>query len=263
MNQLNASPTDVGMLYAVYYLVLGTTLVVGGFLADHYDQKRIIILGYLLWIPVPFLLASATDWNQLWLPMVLYGTFFGFPSICLYVLRSVPREKTMQAFGFLSAAIAAGYVVSPFIGGVLSSSLGKQIVFIIAAGFFVASTFPLIFLGRLPKTTPTKSDTSNKFSLIHLRSKKLIKLCTFFSLTIFAVFLIKPLITQFMYSTYDQNIINLGLFGTVTSCGWIFFSFALGKIGDNYSKTSAMLTSIAVSSFFFLSNSNRKQFLFS
>ncbi len=252
MNQLNASPTDVGMLYAVYYLILGITMLLGGFLADRCDRKRVIILGSLLWIPVPLLLALATNWNQLWLPMVLYGTFFGFPSICVYILRSAPRGRTMQAFGFMSAAIAAGYVFSPLIGGVLSSSMGKQTVFIMAAGFFGISSIPLIFLSRLPKTALNKSVTMNKYSFMDLiGSKKLLKLCTFFTIMILAVYLIKPLISQFMYNVYDQNIINLGFFGTVTSCGWIFFSFILGRIGDKYSKMLAMLTSTAISSFSF------------
>jgi MFS family permease len=253
MNQLNASPTDVGMLYAVYYLTLGITMMLGGFLADHFDQKKVIISGYILWIPVPLVLAVATNWNQLWLPMVLYGTFFGFSSICMYVLRSVPRERTMQAFGFLSAAIATGYAISPLIGGFLSSSIGKQTVFFMAASFFVTSTIPLIFLSRTPKAEPKGRQTILQYSFRHfIGSRKLRNLCAFFTIIIFAIFLIKPLIPQFMHSIYNQNIINLGLFGTVTSCGWIFFSFTLGKIGDKRSKISAVLTSTAVSSFSFL-----------
>ena len=253
MNQLNASPTEVGMLYAVYYLILGITLMLGGFLADHFDQKKIIIFGSLLWVPVPVILALATNWNQLWLPMVLYGTFFGFSSTCVYILRSVPQERTMQAFGLWSAAVATGYVISPLMGGFLSSFIGKQTVFFMAASFFGASTLPFIFLSRLPKPKLKEKQTINGYSFRDfIGSKKLYYLCIFFTIIIFAVFLIKPLIPQFMHSVYDQNIINLGLFGTVTSGGWIFFSFTLGKIGDKYSKMTAVLTSTAVCSFSFL-----------
>ena len=244
LNQLNASPTDVGMLYAVYYLSLGITPLLGGLLADRFDNKKIIIAGSLFWIPVPLALAIATNWTQLWLPMILYGTFFGSTSICIFIIRSTPQEKTMQAFGLWSASVAFGYVFSPMIGGVIASAVGKQPVFLLATCLYIASILPLIFINKLPKTEPKiqTTSTTRKFSDF----KKLIILCSFFALIIFAISLINPLISQYMHESYNQNMFNLGVFGAATSIGWIFFSFTTGKIGDKYSKMSAMLSSIAV-----------------
>ncbi len=253
MNQLNATPVEVGMLYGVHYLSWGITLMIGGFLADHFDQKKIMILGSLIWIPVPIMLAAATSWNQLWLPMILYGTYFGSASTCVYVLKSAPPERTMQTFGLWSASVALGYLVSPMLGGFISSAVGKQTVFLIATVFYAVSVLPLFLVSRLPKPEIKESQTVTKRSSADFAlSRNLIVLCVFFAMIIFAIYLVSPLIPQFTNGVYNQTIFNLGIFGTATSFGWIFFSFALGKIGDKRSKMTAVLTSMIVCSFAFL-----------
>ncbi len=253
IRQLNASPFDVGLLFAVFYLSWTVTLLLGGLLADRFDQKKIIILGSLLWVPVPLAFANATNWGQLWLPMILYGTYFGEASICVYVLKSASPERTMQAFGLWSASVAFGYLFSPIVGGFLSASIGKQLVFIIAAVFYGVSVIPLLFVSRLPRAEIKESQLPSKHTLTDLsRSKKLITLSAFFSMIIFAIFLLLPFISQFMNGVYGQSIFNLGVVGTATSLGWIFFSFALGKIGDKRKKTTAVLASTTITSFSFM-----------
>ncbi len=245
ITQLNASPSQVGMLYAVHYLTWGITVMVGGFLADHFDQKKIMILGNLLWLPLPLTLATATDWNQLWLPMILYGTFFGSSSYSLYVLRSAPQKKTMQTFGLSSASLALGYVISPIPGGFIAATIGKQPLFFLVAVFFVASIFPLIFLSRFNNANPQKRQMHNLFPKFPF-PKKLILICAFVCLIMFAIFLVQPLIPQFMNSVYNQNLFNLGIFGAATSMGWFLFSLVLGKICTDRSKLIAVIMSTII-----------------
>lgn len=250
INQLNASPTEVGMLYAVNNLSWGVTLMLGGLLADRFDQKKIMILGSLLWVPVPLELATATNWNQLWLPMILYGTYFGSSSTCVYVLRSAPSERTMQAFGLWSSSVALGYVFSPLLGGAISSAIGKQTAFLMAAAFYGISIVPLIFISKLHKEEPKEKQkinpkpSSGDFTV----SKRLIILCIFFTAICFAIFLVNPLVPQYTHYVYHQSIFNLGAFGTATSVGWFFFAVVLGKIGDKRSKMTAVIASTVVTS---------------
>jgi MFS family permease len=228
-------------------LSLGITPLLGGFLADRYDNKKIIVIGALIWIPVPLALSMATNWNQLWLPMFLYGTFFGNTAICVYILRSTPPEKTMQAFGFWSASVALGYVFSPIVGGFIASGIGRQTVFLTAACFYGVSVLPLFFIQKLSKSETQEAPVIPEYNPPKFRKfKRLIVLSAFFSLIVFAIFLINPLISQYMHDFYNQSIFNLGVFGAATSFGWIFFSFALGKIGDKYSKMAAVLMSTAI-----------------
>jgi len=253
LNQLNASPTDVGMLYAVYNLSWVLTLMLGGFLADHFDQKKIMILSLLLWIPMPLALATATNWNQLWIPMVLYGAYLGSSSTCAYILRAAPSTRTMQSFGLWSASLALGYIFSPALGGFIASTIGKQTVFLMTAGFYAASVIPLAFINKSPRADPKKSQKVSKFpptEFTHYRKPAVLAL--FSSMIAFAVFLVSPLISQFTHDFYHQSILNLGVFGTATSFGWFFFSLTLGRMGDKHSKMTAVLSSTVICSFSFL-----------
>jgi MFS family permease len=252
IRELGASPFNVGLLFSAFYLSWAVTLLLGGFLADRFDGRKIIFLGALLWLPVPLSFAAATNWTQLWLPMILYGTYFGNASVCVYVLRSAPQGKTMQAFGFWSSSIAFGYLFSPIIGGFLSSLLGKQTIFIIAMIFYAISIIPILFITRLPKVEVKESQTVSKKSFPSLlRSNRLIGLSVFFGMIIFAIFLIGPFVSQFMNDVYHLGVFNLGVVGTAASSGWIFFSFTLGKIGDKWKRTTAVLASTTVCTFSF------------
>jgi len=74
----------------------------------------------------------------------------------------------------------------------------------------------------------------------------------FFAMIVLAANLVTPLIPQFTHNIYGQSMFNLGIFGTLTSFGWIFFSFTLGKIGDKQSKIDAILMASIICSLAFL-----------
>jgi MFS family permease len=243
----------VGILYAIYNFSLGLTLLAGGFLADHFDTKKIMIASALLWIPVPLLLAIATDWNQLWLPMILYGTYFSSSAYSVYILKTTRPEKIMQTFGLWSASVALGYVFSPIIGGYLTTIIGKQIIFLLSATIFATSIIPLLFLTTYHKTEPPKESLTPQPQLCTkpYNLTKLISLCVFFALIMFIISLLTPLIPQFTNGFYHQSLINLGIFGTATATGWIVFAISFGKVGDKYSKMIAVLALTAITSISF------------
>lgn len=122
-----------------------------------------------------------------------------------------------------------------------------------SAIFYGASIIPLIFLSKAPGRvhSDTPAGSRNPFRNFQW-NKKLVIYSVFFSAVIFSIFLINPLISQFMHNVYHQSILNLGLFGTATYSGWFVFSFLLGRIGDKRSKMAAVLTSTTICSFSYL-----------
>lgn len=61
IRNLSATPEQVGLLYSVLMIASATTIIPGGFLADRYDLKRIMIIGWAVWVPVPLLFALASS----------------------------------------------------------------------------------------------------------------------------------------------------------------------------------------------------------
>jgi MFS family permease len=64
----------------------------------------------------------------------------------------------------------------------------------------------------------------------------------FFGSAMFIIFMINPLISQFLASFPNLSIADLGYLGTFASLGTVFFSLMIGRLGDRYS----YLTSISI-----------------
>ena len=74
---LKANSIQVGILYAVMGLVAASTLFVAGRLADRYDRKKIMIAGWIAWLPAPIIFSFAENWLQMLPGMVLWGFWLG------------------------------------------------------------------------------------------------------------------------------------------------------------------------------------------
>jgi DHA1 family multidrug resistance protein-like MFS transporter len=56
---LGANPAEVGLFFSVMLLAAAVTPLLGGLLADKYDRKKVMIAGWLVWVPVPIFLSLA------------------------------------------------------------------------------------------------------------------------------------------------------------------------------------------------------------
>ena len=101
---LEASPANVGMLYSILSLSSALTIIPGGFLADRFDRKKIMILGWAIWVPVPLMFSVATNWGQLLPVMSLYGFLVAGPSISAYIFTSANKERITVTFAAFSAS---------------------------------------------------------------------------------------------------------------------------------------------------------------
>jgi MFS family permease len=249
ITQLGASSIQVGFLYSINSLVIGISLLLGGPLADRFNVKKIIILGTLLFVPVPIIMGIATSWEQLFIPMILYGTsIISTPLSVIIILSS--KGKTMQAFGLLSASGAAAYIIAPFTGGIISSFAGQKATFFVASLFFMFSLTPLLAVRSQPKAK--EPDFSTEDVPVSHSTKKLVLLCCFLSSSMFLIFMINPLVSQFVNSFYNSTVADLGFLGAFTGLGTIFFSFIIGRIGDKHSHVTSISASLAISAFAFL-----------
>ena len=136
VRSLRASPVEVGIFFSIQCLTAAFTLILGGFLADKYDRKKVIILGWLVWLPVPVIFSLATNWVQLLPGAVLYGCWIGQPAFSAYIATSADKEKMMLTFAVISSSWSFGYFFSPVLGGYVSTVIGMRWVFGLAFLFY-------------------------------------------------------------------------------------------------------------------------------
>ncbi len=146
-NQMDLSLSSIGLFFTGSSVLSILGQVPGGWLADRYGRKR-VILAFLL--PIPFIFsawAMVSDWVAM---LVLYSLFAGclsmMGSASLALLSdSFPSELKGAAFSVRMTGFRMGSIVGPLLGGYLYSSLSPKSPFIAAALLFFIG-IPLVYL---------------------------------------------------------------------------------------------------------------------
>jgi MFS family permease len=146
-NQMDLSLSSIGLFFTGSSVLSLLGQVPGGWLADRYGRKR-VILAFL--IPIPFIFgawAMVSDWAAM---LVLYSLFAGCLSMTgsasLALLSdSFPSELKGAAFSVRMTGFRSGSIVGPLLGGYLYSSLSPISPFT-SAGLLFLIGIPIVYL---------------------------------------------------------------------------------------------------------------------
>ena len=238
---LGAQPAEVGVVFAILGLASALTPIPGGFLADRYDRKKLIILAWLIWIPVPLIFSMAQNWSQLIPGSFLYGCFIGGPANSAYIATSAKKERMASTFTTLSAAWWFGYIFSPGIGGYIAVLFGMRLVFYLSFALYTLATVFLLFVRSQHATKPSLQSSSLS---VLLRRRELLIWSSFFAAIFFVLSQLRPYVTLFLEHEYVLSEFQIGVLGSVTFAGSTILLVVLGKLGDMWKKAGAILVSL-------------------
>ena len=242
MEDLGADSVEVGILFSALGLATAFTLLLGGFLADRYDRKKVIILGWLIWLPTPIILSLAENWSQLLPGVILYGCWIGQPASSAYIATAAEKDKMTLAFTTISASWSLGYIFSPALGGYLSTLIGMKYVFWLSFVFYALCTFGLFFISGQHAT----KKSSQPPAPTPFRKKKVVIWEVFFATIMFVITLARPFVTLFLKDELHFNRLHIGVLGSVTFLGSAILAVTLGRLGDKWRKAGAVSVSITL-----------------
>ena len=241
IRSLEAGPVEVGIFFSVLCLAAAISPIPGGFLADRYDRKKVMILGWLIWMPVPLVFSLAEHWSQMLPVAVLYGCWIGQPASSAYVATSADRRKMTLTFTMISAAWWSGYIFSPTLGGFLSKYvIGMRRVFRLSFIFYALCTSILLFIS----SQHAKKQSSPPSSPTPLRRKKMLLWSLFFAMIMFVQVIVRPSVPQFLDDEYGFDEFHIGVFASVTFFGSALLTMWLGRIGDRRTRAGAVSISM-------------------
>ena len=240
MEDLGADSVEVGILFSALGLATAFTLLLGGFLADRYDRKKIMVLGWLIWLPTPIILSLAENWSQLLPGVILYGCWIGQPASSAYIATATEKDKMTLTFTTISASWSLGYIFSPALGGYLSTLTSMKHVFWLSFVFYALCTFGLFFIsGQHATKKPSQTRTSIQF-----RKEKIVIWAVFFAAIMFVVTLARPFVTLFLEDEPHFDRFHIGVLGSVTFLGSAILAVTLGRLGDKWRKAGAVSVSM-------------------
>lgn len=122
--ELGASPTELGLLMAVYSLMQLLFAPMWGRISDRVGRKPIIMTGILGLAISFFLMALSTELWMLFAARVIGGflSAANMPTVMAYVADITSDEDRGKGMGIIGASVGLGFIFGPAIGGIFAKS---------------------------------------------------------------------------------------------------------------------------------------------
>jgi DHA1 family multidrug resistance protein-like MFS transporter len=246
-NVLGLNAIQIGILYALLALASALTLLISGKLADRYDRRKIMVAGWIAWLPAPLIFASARNFADMIPGMVMWGFWLGQPASSAYIVTSSERSRLTSTFTIMSAGWSLGYTFSPAIGGFLAGTVGMKTVFYLGFMFYALACFTLSLIGSQRANREQEADEEEySFSRL-MRSRKLLSLSAFFATVMFTTMMFRNFVPIYVKVVYGLTDFEIGFLGSVLFASSAVLGILLGKLGDMKRKAYPMALSLIFS----------------
>ena len=129
--EFSMDAVSMSWVVSIYLLSSAVFLLPIGRIADIYGRKRILLLGIIAFTLFSFLLAVAT--SSVWL--IVLRALQGLGSAMIFVTgvailtSAFPARERGRVLGINVASVYLGLSLGPFLGGILTESLGWRSIF--------------------------------------------------------------------------------------------------------------------------------------
>jgi len=225
--QLNANPEQIGLVYSIGFFAAAVSMIPGGILANKYDNRTLLIVGWAMSIPVPIMFYFSRTWSDV-IPglIILQLSAFNLPAMNAFIGALGDQRRMSSAFGAVYSAFPLGLVLSPAMGSLLLGWLSIRDLFWVSLALWTVSTIILFPVKRQP---PREVDS--KARLLELpRSRRELTLLVFLFGSAVAISITSPsFLPLFLQNHLDLTDAQIQLLGTVQSLGSAIFAVLLGR----------------------------------
>jgi len=238
------------------------------YLSKTVTRKNILLLGWLVAIPVPFLLMYAANWNWIIAANILLGINQGLAWSTTVIMKiDLVGEKDRgfamginEFAGYLSVGVAAwlasviaskyGYAFFPFIPGIVFVFLG-----LVTTIFWVKDTAPFVQQESKTSTVPLLKNVWKETSFKHRNISTVSLNGMMNNLNDAVAWGVIPL----LLITNNFTIAQIGMVAAVYPITWGVSQIFTGKLGDTFCKkqlitTGMLLQSLALLLFVFFTS---------
>jgi MFS family permease len=245
LRDLQASPGDVGLVFSIGFLALAISMIPGGLLANKYELKALLIIGWVMSIPPPLMYYFARTWTDV-IPGIILLQVSGFnvPAFNAYIAGAAERTKSASNFGITWASAPLGIVFSPLVGSALLTWISVRDIFILTFVFFSISTIVLFFM----KTQPALESDAKSPRLEIPKSRREGTLLLYLTGAALAWSIASPFIPLYFQDALSLSPSSILLLGALQSLGAAVFAILLGRRADARSQGGTMALGLILSS---------------
>ncbi len=237
LENLNADPSQVGLVFSIGFLAVAACMIPGGILANKYELKALLIIGWLLSLPPLINYYYARTWTDVIPGVILFQlSAFNVPAFNAYIASASEKQKTGSSFGIVWAAAPLGAVVSPAIGGALLNWISIREIFLFTFTFFLVSTVILFWM----RPKPPESRGLKPAKIEVPRNKADVMLLVFLTGAAVAFSIVTAFLPLFFHDILSLSASAILGLGSVQALGQTAFAVFLGRRADLRSKGQTM-----------------------
>lgn len=229
-----------GLVFAAPFFVSFFLAPIWGNLGDKYGRKLMALRAVFGLAAAQILVGLTQDVTQLFIARMLQGALSGFlPAAMALIASNTPREKTSYALGVLQSSTAAGTVIGPLIGGVISDFIGFREVFFIVSFLLILVGFAIVLFVKEEKIDPAEKRSSllDNFKFV-VRNKPIFYASILITFTALGISFVRPIFVLYVETLQIKGKYLPTITGALYSLVGIFSTYAAYFWGKRAAKKS-------------------------
>ncbi|MDY6875444.1 MAG: MFS transporter [Chloroflexota bacterium] len=229
MEQLGATPVQIGGLLSAMSVVSAVTFLPAGALADRLPRKLVMWGGWALGLMAVLMIGLARTWQGLIPGLLLYSlSAYCMPVINAYLAHVVGGYNMERTFTTVFAGYAAGGLISPTVGGWLAGATTMRTVYFAAAALFAISMLVVMWVSPQPVSPRVKQGPGWR-SLLNRRFLHFAALTWLAFVAMYSGF---PLTPNFLADVRGWGVAQIGTLGSFQALGTMLLTLLLGRLAD-------------------------------
>ncbi|MEM2917552.1 MAG: MFS transporter [Candidatus Bathyarchaeia archaeon] len=245
--ELGGTGMDVGFLYSFMFLVYTLSVLLGGFVANRFDRKKLIIYIFMFGSFSSLIYSFATEWWHLIPAMLVYSlATIGGPAEESYIAALVSKERMARAFTFTEMGYSFGLILSPLLGAYLLTFWNMKWIFRLSFAFGLLAAFTLFFIS--PQIPPKEERSGGTFADFHasLKNRKFILWMPLFMAFAFGFTLFSPFVSAMLSDRYGLDESTILAMGSISYAGEAILGMILGGMGTKGASSKALSLSLII-----------------
>jgi len=240
VRDLGGTAREIGLLTSLMFLTITLTLVPGGWLADRFERKRLILITWIVATPAPLVYALARRWEELILGVAIYSFFLGWPAFESYIAQVAPPERLSRAYALTSAGFSLGAVLAPLVGAAILPLIGIRPLFLISFGLFAASTAVLFSISPQRPAGEGRGRGYIQEMMVLVKDRRFLRWLLLFTAAALGASAARPFIPTLLQDRYGLARPTILGASALLALGEVALAVLLGWVADRWRRSRAL-----------------------
>ncbi len=249
IQDLGATPIDVGIYYTILAFFSLIAIIIGGPLTNRFGEKTILVASWFIILPAPLILLTAQSWHWTLGSTVFEGlSMIASAPLGSYINYLTGSKHKGLIYTIFGAASCAGNIPGPLLGGFIIDLYGYHLVYILATIVYFSSALFTLPISKVPRIPRASNQTQN---LGFLSNRVFLYATILFAINMGILNLAYSFLPLFLRDRFGFNTTQIGLLGSILNTSATIFGPLLGAAADKYGFTGIITLKVFTSIGFF------------